>query len=176
MPRLSPVDPATATGKAKRILTQARRHPGYGSNAVLTIARSPVALNGYLDLYRALNDGRLDPRLRELIALAVAEANTSSYCVRIHTAIARGLGLPLDAIRAARDGRSADRKVQAALCFARRVVEYRGDVTDEEFACVRKAGYDDEDIAEILANVVLNIFTNYFNVIAQTEIDVPESW
>jgi alkylhydroperoxidase family enzyme len=40
-------------------------------------------------------------------------------------------------------------------------------------AAVRQAGFSDGEIAEIIANVVLNIFTNYFNIAAGVEIDFP---
>ena len=35
------------------------------------------------------------------------------------------------------------------------------------------AGYTDGDIAELVANVAANIFTNYFNHVARTEVDFP---
>jgi hypothetical protein len=38
---------------------------------------------------------------------------------------------------------------------------------------VREAGYGDAEIAEVVAHVALNIFTNYFNNVAGTAIDFP---
>lgn len=40
---------------------------------------------------------------------------------------------------------------------------------------LRRLGFDDGDIAEIIANVALNIFTNYFNHVAETDIDFPRA-
>ena len=45
--------------------------------------------------------------------------------------------------------------------------------SDSALENVRKAGYSDGEITEIVANVALNIFTNYFNHVAQTEVDFP---
>lgn len=53
-------------------------------------------------------------------------------------------------------------------------MEKRGWVSDEELARVRQAGYTDGGVAEIVANVAKNIFTNYFNHVAETEVDFPE--
>ena len=39
---------------------------------------------------------------------------------------------------------------------------------------MKEAGYDDAGIAEIIAHVALNIFTNYFNNAAQVTVDFPE--
>jgi alkylhydroperoxidase family enzyme len=54
-------------------------------------------------------------------------------------------------------------------------VEQRGVVSDEELALVRAAGYTDGEIAEIVAHVALNTLTNYFNLVAQTEVDFPRT-
>ena len=45
--------------------------------------------------------------------------------------------------------------------------------TPEHIDALRKVGYSDGDIAEIVAHVSLNLFTNYFNHVAKTEIDFP---
>ena len=49
----------------------------------------------------------------------------------------------------------------------------RGKVSDREVERVRQAGFNDEEISEIIANVALNIFTNYFNKIADVSFDFP---
>jgi hypothetical protein len=58
--------------------------------------------------------------------------------------------------------------------FARKVVDQRGQVSDADIAGVRAAGLNDGAIAEVVANVALNIFTNYFNHVAETDIDFPK--
>ena len=40
---------------------------------------------------------------------------------------------------------------------------------------VRQAGFTDGEIAEIVAGVALNIYTNYFNHVAATDIDFPRA-
>ena len=37
-----------------------------------------------------------------------------------------------------------------------------------------QAGYSDAEITEIVSHVALNIFTNYFNHVARTEVDFPK--
>jgi uncharacterized peroxidase-related enzyme len=172
MQRLPAIDPGAARGETKIALHEAEAHLGNSPNIMRTIANSPTALRGYVALSRELSTGPLDPRLREQIALAVAEANACRYCVAAHAAAGRELGLDDTAIKAAHQASSHDPKVQAALQFARAVTEYRGELTDEEFDRMRRAGYSNEEIAEVIANVVLSIYANYFNTIAQTEIDI----
>ena len=47
-------------------------------------------------------------------------------------------------------------------------------MSDGDIAGVRAAGFDDRDIAAIVGHVALNVLTNDFNLVAQTEIDFPE--
>jgi uncharacterized peroxidase-related enzyme len=174
MARLTAVDPGRATGKAKELLDLVKAKIGMTPNMMRTMANSPAVLEGYLGFSTALGGGSLNAKLREQIALAVAESNNCEYCLSAHTAIGKMVGLGDTEITASRKAASNDPRVNAALKFARIVVARRGEVTDDDVAYIRQAGYSDGEIAEIIANVVLNIFTNYLNHIAQTEVDFPK--
>ena len=82
----------------------------------------------------------------------------------------RGPFTPQD-ILDSRRGTSADPKTDALLRFARTVVAKQGLVDDADVAAVRDVGHGDAEIAEVVAHVALNIFTNYFNNVAGTPID-----
>jgi alkylhydroperoxidase family enzyme len=83
-------------------------------------------------------------------------------------------GLGDEEIADSRRGTSTDRKTEALLQFARKIVTERGWVSDDDVKSVRTAGVNDTEIAEVVAVVALNIFTNYFNRLAGTEVDFPE--
>ena len=53
------------------------------------------------------------------------------------------------------------------------MLETHGHVTGADLQAVRGAGLDDAGIAETVANVAANVFTNYLNDVAQTDIDFP---
>jgi len=172
--RLSAVDPTTATGKTKDLLTAVHAALGLTPNMMRTMANSPVVLEGYLNFSAALGKGALRPALREQIALAVAEANECDYCLSAHSALGKMAGLKDDQIAESREAASADPRTDAALKFAAAVVAARGAVTDAQFAKVREAGFTEGEVAEILAHVALNVFTNYFNKAARTLVDFPK--
>lgn len=165
--RLPAVDPDESTADVRGTLVDAETRLGTSSTILRTMANSPAALNGYLALESVLSNATLDRSLREQIGLAVAEVNACRTCVQEHIAGSKALGLDDPTIKAARHAHSSDSKVEAALQFAQKVAEYRGDVTDEEFSRMRRAGFSNEEIAEIIANVVLCIYANYFTIIAQ---------
>ncbi len=60
--------------------------------------------------------------------------------------------------------RSSPLSTQERALFADNAIEL-----DE----LRRAGVTEAEIVEIFANVALNIFTNYFNHLAGTDIDFP---
>ena len=174
MARLKAVEPGQASGKAKQLLDGVQVKLGMTPNMMRTMANSPAVLEAYLNFSGALGGGALNAKLREQIALTVGEANSCEYCLSAHTAIGKMVGLNENDVASARQSASTDPKTEAALRFARELVVKRGEVTDEDVRRVREAGYGDGEIAEIVANVALNIFTNYFNHAAQTEVDFPK--
>jgi uncharacterized peroxidase-related enzyme len=174
MPRINPVDPNVATGKQKELLDGVKAKLGRVPNLMKTFATSPAALEAYLNFSGSLADGLLDAKLREQIALTVAEANACEYCLSAHTAIGKMVGLGENELVSSRRATSNDPKTEAALQFAHTVVITRGTISDSDFAAVRNAGWSEAEIVEITANVALNIFTNYFNHVAQTVVDFPK--
>jgi uncharacterized peroxidase-related enzyme len=173
MSRLNMIDSQQAEGKQKELLDGVQKQLGMTPNLVRVFANSPAVLQGYLGLKDGLSEGALGTKLSEQIALAVAEENGCEYCVAAHTAVGKMLGLNRDEILDARQGTSSDSRAEAALQFANNVVKKRGWVDDEDLEKVRNAGYGDAEITEIVGHVVLNIFRNYFNHVAETPIDFP---
>lgn len=173
MSRIETVNPAQATGKTKELLDGVKARLGMTPNLMRVMANSPAVLDAYLKFSGALGDGELTAKTREQIALSVGQANSCDYCLSAHSAIGKMVGLTADQIRHARLGIAEDTKANLILRFATTLIEKRGFVSNEDIAAVRDAGASDAEIAEIVANTALNLFTNYFNHVAQTEIDFP---
>ncbi|MEW6246491.1 MAG: peroxidase-related enzyme [Nitrospirota bacterium] len=173
MQRITAIDPEAATGKAKDLMEKVRTSLRAIPNLVRTMAASPAVLEAYLGFGQALSKGMLSARLREQIALVVAETNGCAYCLAAHTAIGKKIGLSEDTLIGSRRADSENSKDRAALQFARTVVRTRGEVRDQDIDHLRTLGFTDGEIAEVVANVALNLFTNYFNHVARTEVDFP---
>ncbi len=174
MSRIHQIAPDSATGKAKELLDAVHGKLGLVPNITRAMANSPAVLEGYLGLSGALGKGSLSAKNREQIALAVGQANHCDYCLAAHSAIGKMVGLTPDQILDSRRGTAIDPKADAVIRFARKLVDDRGRVSDADVAEVRAAGLNDGAIAEVVANVALNIFTNYFNHVAETDIDFPK--
>ncbi len=173
MQRIPRVDPTNAPVRTQDLLAQVRKQMGGVPNLVATLAQSPAALAGYLGFAGGLATGSLSAAHREQISIAVGGANACDYCVSAHTALGKRLGLSPDELRLNLMGRSGEPKTAALLGFVRELVRDRGHVSDQALDVLTTAGFDDEAVVEIVANVALNTFTNYFNHVAGTEIDFP---
>jgi uncharacterized peroxidase-related enzyme len=174
MSRIPPVDPRAASGEAKQLLDAVQSQLGITPNFIRVLAHSPKALGGFLGLYGGVGAASIDAATRERIALAVAESNGCHYCVAAHTAIGRGAGLSNEEMRRNREGGSADARAAAAVAFARALNEHRGEVTTAEFDAVRRAGYSDAQIVEIITIMAMNVFTNLLGKAVLVDIDFPK--
>ena len=173
MSRIAPVDLATAPEKPKALLAAVHQSLGITPNMFRVVAQSPAALEGLVSLNGALARGTLGAKVREQIALAVGETNACNYCVSAHSVLGKGAGLGDAEIVAAREGHGADSKADAAVHLAQTLVRARGKATDADLAAAREAGLTDGQIMEVVAITALNIFTNYVNHVAETDIDFP---
>ncbi len=175
MSRIPQINPESATGKARELLDAVKSKLGLVPNMTRAMANSPAVLDGYLSLSGALSKGSLTAKQREQIALAVGQANECDYCLAAHSTIGKMVGLSAEQIMDSRRGTAVDTKSDAVIRFARRLVDERGRVSDIDLTEARTAGLDDAAIAEIVAHTALNIFTNYFNHVAETDIDFPKA-
>lgn len=165
---------ASSPAAAQPLLEAVKKQLGTVPNLFRTVAHSPAALEGHLALSAALGKGALPPATRERVALAVAQINGCDYCLAAHSYLGKNLAKLDDAeIAANRRGGSGDPKADAAVRFAAAVARERGHVDDAAVRAVRRAGYDDAQIVEIVMHVALNTWTNYLNEVAQTAIDFP---
>lgn len=81
MSRFPLIDPKTSTGRAQHLLEGVQSSRGLVPNITRAMANAPAALHGYLSFSAALSGGELNAKLREQIALTVAEANGCDYCL-----------------------------------------------------------------------------------------------
>jgi uncharacterized peroxidase-related enzyme len=173
MPRLTTPTLEAAPAASRPLLDGVSRKLGVVPNLYRVVALSPAALEGLLGLGAALSKA-LDVKTRERIAIAVAEVNGCDYCLSAHTYIGLNLAkiTPEDAALN-RKGASTDAKADAAVRFAVKVAERRGKVSDADIAAAKAAGFSEAQIVEIVGLVAENVFTNFVNNVAETEIDFP---
>jgi AhpD family alkylhydroperoxidase len=83
---------------------------------------SPNALGGWAGLMGSLSK-TLDVKTRDGIALLVSEANGCDDCFAAHSYVSTNWRSPPEEIALNRQGRSGDPKRQAAVAFAKALIE-----------------------------------------------------
>lgn len=89
------------------------------------------------------------------------------------TLLGRLTGFTEEETKEARRAGSHGARERASLVFARTVVRDRGVVAGADLEDVRRAGYTEGKIGEIVANVALGLIPNDFNHVAGTDPNLP---
>jgi uncharacterized peroxidase-related enzyme len=171
--RIPLIDRASAPASVAGTLNAIHGAFGATPNMFRTVAQSPAALNAMWGFFGALGGGSIGAPLGEKIAVAVANRNDCHYCLAAHTALGRKAGASAAEMGAAQTGHSDDPRTAAALAFALKLVEARGQVAEADVQALRSAGFSDGQVVEIVAHVALNLFTNYVNVAFAVPVDFP---
>jgi uncharacterized peroxidase-related enzyme len=171
--RLPQVTSETGDAAQRELLEDTQRQLGRVPNLYAAMANGPAALRGYLSMRESLAGGVLGARLREQLALLIAQENSCAYCIAAHTMRGGRMGFSDEELAQARRAESSDPHAQAVLTMAREVLRTGGDVSDEALAEVRIAGVTDAELTEIVAHVALNALSNFFNHLARPALDFP---
>lgn len=138
MARTALPQPEQVPAASKPTLDMFTKIIGFTPNMMAAFALSPIAFNSWATLLGSLNNKALDVRTRDSIGLAVSKVNSCNYCLTVHSFTAEHMEIIL-----ARKSHASDPKRDAALQFARKVIETRGQVSDCDLNAVRDAGYTD---------------------------------
>ena len=165
---------------ARPTLEAAKERFGFLPNLLGEFAAAPPALEAYVTLNGLLEKTSLSPVEQQLVLLAVSVANGCDYCVAAHTAGLKQSGFDADELEAARSGRSLqDPRQEALRSFTTAVVEKRGHPEEEDLESFFEAGFEKEQVFEVLVGVAMKTLSNYTNHIAGTSLDrelEPFAW
>ncbi|MFJ3901610.1 carboxymuconolactone decarboxylase family protein [Streptomyces sp. NPDC090025] len=174
MSRLPQLTVETANEEQRELLEGTLKQLGKLPNLYAALANGPAALRGYLAMREALVGGSFSARQREQLALYIAQRNDCTYCVSAHTMRGGKVGLSEQELLATRQGHdSGDPHMDQVLRITGAIMESGGRISDAALADARTAGVTDGELAEIVGHVALNVLSNFFNHVAQPELDFP---
>ncbi len=106
--------------------------------------------------------------------LVVSDAAGCDYCITAHSLLGALTGLEAPTLQRIRSGLlTGDARRDALVRFVRQLARSRGTLDQAEVVAIRAAGYSDAQLVEISLAVAVATFTNTFNRINDTEIDLP---
>ncbi len=158
-------------------LERLARRSGKLLNIHAEMAHSPVVLAAYAGLSEAIADhGSFDARTREAIALAVGAVDSCDYCQAAHTLSGKKAGFTPEQMIAIRRGEvDFDDKLATLVTMVREAAGQVGDVSDVTWKAAAETGWTEQELTEAFAHLAANLFTNYFNHYARTELDLAEA-
>ena len=171
MQKIAVIERENACERTKELVNAVEKKLGVVPNIFLTMGKAPAVLQGYLQFSESLSEGKLCPQLREKIALATAGKNNCDYCASAHTFLGQKVGIDKEELKKNLESRSDDPKSEAVLRFVHNVLENKGRV--DSIQTLIEVGLSEEEIVEVIGHIGMNIFTNYFNNVINTEIDFP---
>ena len=169
MPRPTPIRANRAVPDSKRSLRIAPLTPAEAPVFVQAGASSRAALRAYILADAALVRGQLTRGQRKQVGLAVAKIDRSVSKLPAQSATSNRLAWPGDHLQVARKATAAGPAAEAILCIAQAIILRRGEISDEDSQTLRKTGFSDVHIAEIVASIALNTFSRHFEIAALAE-------
>lgn len=172
MARIPLISPESANPEVKEIYEKTLR--GKPGNAQKALAHRPEMLKNFLAFYASVGRS-LDRRLYELIYLRVSLINGCHYCTQHHVASSKRVGLTADdwsALRAGNYSRYGE-KERVALAYVEKLTRAPHDITDADFAPLRKE-FSEPEIVDIHLLTGLANLTNRFTDPLGLEVEFPE--
>lgn len=154
---------------------QLEKRTGRLLNIHAAMAASPAVIAAYSGLSAGVSENStFDAKTREAIALAVGNQNGCDYCQAAHAFAASKAGLTDEQILQIRAGEvNFDSKLAALLDVARDAAANIGAVDAAVRANATQEGWSADQLAELFAHIAVNLYTNFFNHYAGTELDFP---
>jgi uncharacterized peroxidase-related enzyme len=173
MKNLEVITPDQADPATRKVFQDMEKKLGMVPNLYAATANSGKALSALLTLSHNLSNGEFTAKETEAIALSVGQANDCAYCLAAHTGLAKSHGFSGEEALQIRKAETEDEKLNALLMLIREITLSRGRPEQASIDRFFSAGYSRAALAELIAQVANNTFTNYMNHIADTPIDFP---
>ena len=170
----------TAPKDSLEQLRIAEKASGFVPNLIGVLAESPVAVKAYLTIGAIFEKSSFSLTERQVVLLTVSRYNECHYCIAAHSTAAEMQKVPSEVIDAIRnDEPIAIYKLEALRVFTAAVVDKRGWVSDQDLNAFFEAGYEKQQVLEVIVGIAMKTLSNYVNHISDTPVDsafTANSW
>ena len=173
MPRMNVIAVEQADGRVRELYAGLKAAIGAVPNIYRGVANSPAALEILFGMGAKLREGGLSGAQTEAVKLIVAQTYGCNYCLAAHTLVGKKSGLSEADTLAIRRGTIADPGLSALVRFVNVAIQPAGRVSDDDLNAIRRAGFSDAQITDILMVLAQTVFTTLFNRVNRTELDFP---
>ena len=164
-------DTQSAPG-AKNELEQSQKDFGFVPNLYKVMAVAPEALKAYKALHKHFQASSFNATELTVVWQTFNVYHDCHYCVPAHTGIAYGMKVDEAVIKALHAGETLqDPKLRALQETSRAIVDQRGQLTEDQVAAFKAAGYGDQQLLEIVLGLAQKVISNFTNHLADTPLD-----
>lgn len=141
-------------------------------NIYATYAHSDNALGRYLTF--ANGKTSLNNKEKEVVNLVVSQVNGCTYCQAAHTALGKMNGFTEEQTIELRKGHAPfNMKLDAMAKLVKAIAENRGKISDDKLQNFFSAGYNKENLVDMIVNIGEKATTNFLHNITEIPVDFP---
>lgn len=143
-------------------------------NLHAVLAESPATLEAYQVLHQLFQQTSFNKEELTVVWQTINVEHECHYCVPAHTAIAHTMKVDSTVIDALRDrDELPTKKLQVLHLTTLSLVRNRGRLREQELADFFAAGYERQQLLEIVLGISQKVISNYTNHLAETPVDKP---
>jgi alkylhydroperoxidase family enzyme len=147
----------TAPEQSKPALQGLQKNFGFVPNAAATMAGSPVLINAFVSSFGSFHGSPFNDREKQTILLTNAVAFKCAWTTAFHSTLALKVGVSDTDVAAIRNGKSpADTKLAALSNLAKAFIERKGHGADREVEQLIAAGYNRDQLLEVIAGIAIS--------------------
>lgn len=162
------------TEKNQKIFDNLESKLDFVPNIYATYAYSDNALERYMTF--ANGKTSLNNKEKEIVNLVVSQVNECTYCQAAHTALGKMNGFTEEETIELRKGHAPfNEKFDALAKLVKEIAEDRGKVSDNTLQNFFDAGYDKENLVDVIVNVGEKATTNFLHNVTEIPVDFPEA-
>lgn len=136
------------------------------------LAEAPKALEAYKQLHQLFQDSSFNNDELTVVWQTINVEHECHYCVPAHTAIANMMGVDPALNEALRNGTAIpNEKLQVLHNTTLSMIRNRGHLSDDEIEKFYAAGYQNQQLLEIVLGLSQKVMSNYINHFAKTPLD-----
>ena len=172
MPEFELLTPQTAPERARENLEKFEKKFRFIPNMQRAMSLSPETLDCYLASFDEFEKTSFTPAEKQVVLIATSIENNCTYCVAGHTGLARMAKMSPEDLEALRAGTTMpDPKLNALRNFTRQMVLSRGQMNDADVEAFLAAGFNKQNLIEVVLGVAHKTISNYVNQLVRTPLD-----
>ena len=145
---------------------------GFLPNLFAKMAEAPALLEAYQTLDEIFSRTSLTPAQQQVALLAISSVNGCQFCVAAHTGGAQAVKVSKGDIEKLRELKNPDDlELKAVSRFVKHLVEARGWAAEDEVEAFLEAGFEKQQLLELVIAVSLKTLSNFTNHIAGTPLN-----